>query len=100
MIKHVLSILVALFLCSVTLFADLRSDSELLVDSAYSQAMSGNLPHAVAINMEGLQAVPEDSMAYYIVIIVLVTTSRRFIMANYVCSMMKSKVMLLICPHR
>ena len=63
MIKHVLSILVALFLCSLTLSADLRSDCELLVDSAYSQAMSGNLPHAVAINMEGLQAVPEDSMA-------------------------------------
>ena len=63
MIKHVLSILVALFLCPVTLFADLRSDCELLVDSAYSQAMSGNLPQAVTINMEGLQAVPEDSMA-------------------------------------
>lgn len=42
--------------------ADLRESSLALVDSAYALAMSGALPQAVALNNEGLQAVPEDSM--------------------------------------
>lgn len=42
--------------------AGLREASMALVDSAYMLAMSGALPQAVAVNNDGLLAVPEDSM--------------------------------------
>ena len=60
---HITAFVVGIFVVVGTARADLRSESMALVDSAYAQAMEGNLPQALLINNEGLQAVPEDSTA-------------------------------------
>ena len=58
----IISLLVCLFAGTMSIRADLRSESLAMVDSAYALAMNGQLPQAVLLNEEGLQAVPEDSM--------------------------------------
>jgi DNA-binding CsgD family transcriptional regulator len=45
-----------------SLRADLREQSLALVDSAYALAMSGEYARAVAVNEDGLAALPEDSL--------------------------------------
>ena len=39
-----------------------REEAFAMVDSAYALAMSGNIQQAIAVNNDGLSAVPEDSM--------------------------------------
>lgn len=41
----------------------MREEAYTMVDSAYALAMSGNIQQAIAVNNDGLSAVPEDSMA-------------------------------------
>lgn len=40
-----------------------REEAFAMVDSAYALAMSGNIQQAIAVNNDGLSAVPEDSIA-------------------------------------
>lgn len=60
--RHLLLLLSLFCACAFTARADLRETSMALVDSAYAEAMVGNLSQAVLINNEGLEGVPEDSV--------------------------------------
>lgn len=46
----------------VTASATMREEAYAMVDSAYALAMAGEMQQAIAVNNDGLSAVPEDSM--------------------------------------
>ena len=57
-------VIIGILIASVSsLRADLREKSLALVDSAYSLAVSGEYARAISLNEDGLNAVPEDSLA-------------------------------------
>lgn len=57
-------VIIGILIASVSsLRADLREQSLALVDSAYSLAVSGEYARAISLNEDGLNAVPEDSLA-------------------------------------
>ena len=60
-LKRFILIVFAL-LSMVTASATMREEAYAMVDSAYALAMSGNIQQAIAVNNDGLSAVPEDSM--------------------------------------
>lgn len=61
--RHILCLFSALFLTVGIHAALLREQCETLLDSAYYEAMAGRMQQAVAINLDGLQLVPDDSVA-------------------------------------
>lgn len=59
--KYIL--IVFALLSMVTASATMREEAYAMVDSAYALAMAGEMQQAIAVNNDGLSAVPEDSMA-------------------------------------
>ena len=58
------TLIVSALLSVMALSAMTREEMETRVDSAYNAAMAGQLELAISINMDGLAAVPADSMSW------------------------------------